>query len=263
VAAVPSIGRATGVELPDAASHAALHGLYHRHYGRVLGFCRNRLRTREEAEDAAQTTFCYALGALRRGVVPASEKAWLLKIARNVCLNRWAADKRRSLVEIARDPAVLQEVAPAPEAKDDELVALQDALGHLTEQQRRAIVLREWQGLSYAEIADELALSQAAVETLIFRARRSLARHLRGDGRLRSGLDLGSLIAAFKSLLTGSSVAVKIAATVAALVTAGAIAEPGIQHRLQSGASPAGSVPASLSNPAPLRFAVYIAMSAR
>ena len=113
MAAVPSIGRATGVELPDAASHAALHGLYHRHYGRVLGFCRNRLRTREEAEDAAQTTFCYALGALRRGVVPASEKAWLLKIARNVCLNRWAADRRRSLVEIARDPVALQEVAPS------------------------------------------------------------------------------------------------------------------------------------------------------
>jgi len=252
VAAVPSIGRATGVELPDAASHAALHGLYHRHYGRVLGFCRNRLRTREEAEDAAQTTFCYALGALRRGVVPASEKAWLLKIARNVCLNRWAADRRRSLVEIARDPVALQEVAPAPEAKDDELVALQDALGYLTEQQRRAIVLREWQGLSYAEIAEELGLSQAAVETLIFRARRSLARHLRGDGRLRSGLDLGSLIAAFKSLLTGGGAAVKIAATVAALVTAGAIAEPQIQHRFHR----AGSVPASSSNPAPLGFAV-------
>jgi len=40
--------------------------------------------------------------------------------------------------------------------------------------QRRAILLREWQGLSYAEIADELQLSVGAVEALLFRARRGL-----------------------------------------------------------------------------------------
>jgi DNA-directed RNA polymerase specialized sigma24 family protein len=48
----------------------------------------------------------------------------------------------------------------------------------MPEQQRRAILLREWQGLSYREISDELELSQSAVETLIFRARRSLAQGL-------------------------------------------------------------------------------------
>ncbi len=48
----------------------------------------------------------------------------------------------------------------------------------MPEQQRRAILLREWQGLSYREIAGELEVSQSAVETLIFRARRSLAQGL-------------------------------------------------------------------------------------
>jgi RNA polymerase sigma factor (sigma-70 family) len=48
----------------------------------------------------------------------------------------------------------------------------------LTDHQRRAIVLREWHGLSYHEIADELNLSQSAVETLLFRARRSLVHGL-------------------------------------------------------------------------------------
>jgi RNA polymerase sigma factor (sigma-70 family) len=208
---------------------------------RVLGFCRNRLRTREDAEDAAQTTFCYALGALRRGVVPVSETAWLLKIARNVCLNRWAANSRRSRIEIARDPQVLQEVAQGREHRDEELLRLQEALQRLTESQRRAIVLREWQGLSYAEIGTELGLSQAAVETLIFRARRALARELRGDQRLRSGLDLGALLASVKSLLTGGGAVVKIAAGVAALATIGGVAGPRIEHRLWHHAAPPGS----------------------
>jgi RNA polymerase sigma factor (sigma-70 family) len=206
----------------------------------VLGFCRSRLRTKEEAEDAAQTTFCYALGALRRGVVPATETAWLLKIARNVCLNRWDANRRRSLVEVPRDPQVLQEVVSARDTADGDRFELEGALEQLTELQRRAIVLREWQGLSYGEIADELELSRSAVETLIFRARRALARNLRG---------LGSIVSGLKSVLTGGGAAVKTVAAVIALATAGAIGEPRLQHVLQHG-TPAPAPPLRTSKPA-------------
>jgi RNA polymerase sigma factor (sigma-70 family) len=233
VAAVPSIGRATGVELTNAAD-AAAHDLYVRNYARILRFCRSRLRSREDAEDAAQTTFAYAVGALRRGVVPTLESAWLFKIARNVCLNRWAASSRRGALEVARDPQLLEELAEEHEATGGEAHALYDALQRLTEQQRRAIVLREWQGLSYAEIADELELSQSAVETLIFRARRSLARELRSADRLRSRSGVGSLLAGLKSLLGGGGAAIKVAAGIAALATAGGIAAPRVEHRLQN-----------------------------
>jgi RNA polymerase sigma factor (sigma-70 family) len=51
--------------------------------------------------------------------------------------------------------------------------------------QRQALLLREWRGFSYREIAEELGLSQAAVETLLFRARRSLAEVL-GDEPVRA-----------------------------------------------------------------------------
>ena len=56
-----------------------------------------------------------------------------------------------------------------------ELIGIEEALEKMPENQRRAILLREWQGLSYREISEELDLSQAAVEMLIFRARRALA----------------------------------------------------------------------------------------
>src|SRR5205807_7428827 len=69
--------------------------------------------------------------------------------------------------------------------------------------QRRGILLREWQGLSYAEIAEELGLSLGAVETLLFRARRNLASRLQ---HVRSGvgaLNAATLAPFFRSLARG------------------------------------------------------------
>ena len=91
----------------------------------------------------------------------------------------------------------------------------------MPENQRRAILLREWQGLTYREISTELGLSQAAVETLIFRARRALAQGLEQDAdtwkrRLRRGADVGGVIACVKTLIGGGgAAAIKIGTTTA------------------------------------------------
>ena len=158
---------------PSALADDAFEALYERYSRRVFGYCLKWLRSREEAEDAAQTTFLYAMRGLRRGVIPKLDEAWLLAIARNVCRTRTGATRRRA-VEVAGNPQLLDETVAAP-ARNDELDGLSEALGGLTDRQRRAILLREWRGLSYREIADDLDLSQAAVETLLFRARRALA----------------------------------------------------------------------------------------
>src|SRR5439155_27040435 len=108
----------------------------------------------------------------------------------------------------------------------------------MPENQRRAILLREWQGLSYREIAAELDLSQAAVETLIFRARRSLAQGLEQPpapkkSRLRragQGLNLGSLLAGLKSLVTGVAAVKAVAIAVAAGTATVAASETTVKH---------------------------------
>src|SRR5205809_6610944 len=158
--------------------------LYENYGQRVFTFCYSRLRNREEAQDAAQTTFIYVLRSLQRGVVPEFELAWLLKIAFNVCRGTRRSSGR--LTAVTQEVEDIDELA-APQAAGHEgserLEALRDGLAHLPERQRRGILLREWQGLSYAEIADELGLSLGAVETLLFRARRNLAsrlQHVRG-----------------------------------------------------------------------------------
>jgi RNA polymerase sigma factor (sigma-70 family) len=223
VATVPALGRA------DVSPAVAVSRLYESYYDRVYGYCLRCLGSREEAEDAAQSTFLYALRGLERGVVPNVEANWVFAIARNVCLARHRTRGRRRDRECLSDPVALADLHAAPEPAGEELAGIEDALACLPEQQRRAILLREWRGLSYREIAAELGLSNSAVETLIFRARRALAAQLGGKAaparsRAVRGLDLGSLGAGFKSLLAGGGAVKVAAAAAAALVTAGVVA---------------------------------------
>jgi RNA polymerase sigma factor (sigma-70 family) len=197
--------------------------LYERNSDLVYRYCLRMLRSREDAEDAAQTTFFQAVRALRRGVVPTFEQAWLLKIASNECKSRHRAGFRRSQRELTRDPQSLEELAEAPNGGDGRLIGVRQALSQLPETQRRALLLREWQGRSYAEIAHELGVSRPAVEALLFRARRGLARELGEETKeRRHAFDLASLLAALKSVLGGGA-AVKVAAGVAAVATVGTV----------------------------------------
>jgi RNA polymerase sigma-70 factor (ECF subfamily) len=193
-------GSATAQSLRPAGAAEWTRELYVRHGQRVYSFCASRLRNSEEAQDAAQTTFVYVLSALDRGVVPRNELAWLLTIADNVCRSTRRSLGRRLARLVDTDVDELEAAATSIGAETNEtLDALTAAIGDLPANQRQAILLREWQGLSYADIADRLGLSVAAVETLLFRARRSLAARLeRSPARLR-GLNLGSLLAAVRS----------------------------------------------------------------
>jgi RNA polymerase sigma factor (sigma-70 family) len=228
VAAVPSIGRATRIERPAAPGADAAGDLYERYSAQIFGYCLHQLGSREEAEDAVQTTFMNAFRGLSRGIVPELESAWLFKIAHNVCLSRRRSSWRRGKVEAPNNFEVLQEIVPGREQVGDELIRLQDVLEEMPENQRRAILLREWQGLTYREISAELDLSQAAVETLIFRARRSLAQGLEENGqgsrwkeRARNGADVGGAVACLKMLLCGGGAgAAKVAAAALAIATA-------------------------------------------
>ena len=145
----------------------AVRGLYERYGRQIYTYCLHQLRNREEAEDATQSTFLNAFRGLQRGV----------------CLTRRRSSSRRLRVET---PALVEEIGEHTSGVEaHELIALPAALRALPQTQRQALLLREWRGFSYSEIAEELGLSQAAVETLLFRARRGLAEVL-GDEPVRA-----------------------------------------------------------------------------
>jgi RNA polymerase sigma-70 factor, ECF subfamily len=209
------------------ANEPYVAALYEEYSGRIFGYCLRRLPSREEAEDAVQHTFMNAVRGLRQGVIPRSESAWLFKIAENVCRERNRSAWRRNRLELVQDPDDMAALAAAPVRSHEELAGLADALAELPPNQQRAILLREWQGLSYKEIAAQLGVTEGAVETLLFRARRSLARKLdRSRGRHWSS---ASLAAWGKSLGLGG--AAKVAAT-AAVVASIAAATPAVRHAL-------------------------------
>ncbi|HWM14278.1 MAG TPA: RNA polymerase sigma factor [Gaiellaceae bacterium] len=214
----------SAVRLEPAVSETAAR-LFQEHSGWIYGYCLRLLRSPEEAEDALQATYLNACRGLKDGVRPQVDSAWLLRIAQNVCLTRLRSSGRRARLERVQDVELLEETVAAPAHRGDELIGLTDALASLPEQQRRAILLREWQGLSYAEVAARLELTQSAVETLIFRARRSLAAALENPGkrrrlRLAHAFDVAGLFAAFKGLFAGSASAKIAAAVVVAATTA-------------------------------------------
>jgi RNA polymerase sigma factor (sigma-70 family) len=214
---------ATGDELGNAHAQA----LYRRYYPNVYRYALSQLRSAEDAEDAAQNTFLRAFAALQKGVVPESEAAWLFKIAHNVCASSKLAWLRRRRVESPRD---LDELQVARLESDVDISGLDDALAAMPPRLREAFLLREWQGLSYAEIAERLDTSRSAVETLIFRARRHLATELR---KVQQALTLGPLAAWLRGFFTGGNGALRGAGVVAlatGVVAATTTVAPAAKH---------------------------------
>ena len=155
----------------------AFERLYRSHVHAVYRYALAVLHNEADAEDVTQTTFLNAYRAFQRGERPHTPHNWLIKIAHNVCRQRFRDTSRRP-----REVEFDDSHAPATTENPDVPTAdeIRRALGFLAFNQRAALVMRELEGRSYAEIADVLDVSVAAVETLMFRARRALREQLEG-----------------------------------------------------------------------------------
>src|SRR5438046_8013569 len=118
-----------------------------------------------------------AYRAFQRGERPERAHNWLIKIAHNVCRQRFRDSSRRPK-EVEFDESRV--MAAADDSDVPSAGEIRRALGFLGFNQRAALVMRELEGRSYAEIAQILDVSVGAVETLLFRARRALREQLEG-----------------------------------------------------------------------------------
>jgi RNA polymerase sigma factor (sigma-70 family) len=159
------------------STNRSFERLYRAHVGDVYRYALAITGNEADAEDVAQTTFMNAYRALERGERPEKPRNWLIAIAHNVCRQRFRQKAHRPM-EVTYFEDVAETLVPSddtPTAAD-----IQRALGELALNQREALVMRELEGRSYADIAELLGLSVAAVETLLFRARRALREQLEG-----------------------------------------------------------------------------------
>jgi RNA polymerase sigma factor (sigma-70 family) len=158
-------------EMPVLARDQAFEYLYRRYVKDVYHYALALLRNPADAEDVTQTTFLNAYRAYQSGIQIEKPHNWLIKIAHNVARTRYARAGRR-VKEVPLEDHVEQ--LAVPEAERPDVTGVLRALGRLPFNQRAALVMRELEGRSYAEIADTIGVSVSAVETLIFRARKSL-----------------------------------------------------------------------------------------
>jgi RNA polymerase sigma factor (sigma-70 family) len=236
---------------PAATRDRAFERLYRGHVHDVYRYVLAVMRNQADAEDATQATFLSAYRAFIDGEKPQKPRNWLLKIAHNECRQRFRASARRpKLVELDDRAAAppLDETIPTADE-------IRSALGALSFNQRSAVVMRELEGRTYAEIGQILDVSDSAVETLLFRARRALREQLEGaltcgeaeaslirriDGRL-SGPEQGALRAHLRECAECSALERKQRARRAAIKRLGAVQlPPSLTGFLGGGGSVAG-----------------------
>jgi len=226
----------TALDLGAGRPADTASALFSAHRDRIREYCRGQLHERQEADDALQSTFLYAYMLLERGVTPKRPLPWLYTIAHNVCRTRRRALRQRERVESSVDLDTLHETIGRTDPARDDLDGLTNALSALPATQRDALLLREWQGLSYAEIATRLCITQSAVETLLFRARRNLARRLqRTTTRLASALNGAVLLRAVRRALavapTKATAAVVALGVATGVTVAPFVGKPARTHR--------------------------------
>jgi RNA polymerase sigma factor (sigma-70 family) len=268
------VRRGSATRARDEAAGRRVGALFSEYAPMVLAVCRCQLRDSQAAEDAAQETFLSAHRSLLGGTQPRDPAAWLATIARNECRRTRSATRVAPLdddpADATSDPADI--VADRADLSD-----VAGAIADLPSRQREALVLREFCGLSYEQIADAMSVSEAAVDSLVSRARRrvidrigeiprsagsvlAVPASLRDElARLIPGLEAGSAGvgagagAATLASVGSSPVAAKLAATCAAAVAVGLPVQATVRERPHAhghAAPPAAVVVAASARPA-------------
>ena len=185
----------------------AFRVLVERYQGRAYRLALRVLRDEEQARDAVQDAFLKAYVNLGRFEGRSSFYTWLYRLVMNLCLDVKRRDRSVRLVETA-EPSDLERIATpdvrgadegpwraheeAPDAAVDRRElrgALARAIDELPEAARETLILREVEGLSYAEIAESLAIPKGTVMSRLHYARRRVQELLREAGMIAAAED--------------------------------------------------------------------------
>lgn len=159
----------------------ALAGLFERHRQGIFGFCYRLLGESSAAEDAVQDVFLRIYDRRKTFRPGAKFLPWLYAIARNLCMDRLKSARHREVPMSQIEMEVPDGVTHGQSEASDhpELAgAVRDAVNTLSDEMRMTVILREYQGLNYREIATVMGCSEEAVRVRMHRARLALRKIL-------------------------------------------------------------------------------------
>lgn len=172
------------MKIVQAGDYSPAGEIFDRYSPRIYNFAYRFLKNSEAAEDATQEVFVKMLKYANQFQGDAKLSTWLFSITANLCRDhlRKADNKTKESEETLLSLPATGEIA-ADEAmeKRQDAERVREALGLLTPEQREAILLSRYQGLSYAEIAKIAGCSEGAVKTRVFRAMETLKKALSQD----------------------------------------------------------------------------------
>ena len=160
--------------------------IYDRYSGRIYNFAFRFLKNAEAAEDAVQEVFVKMIRYANQFHGDAKLSTWLFSITANWCRDylRKADNKSKETEDVLISlPAPLEHGPDRVLEQREDQLRVQRALQALTPEQREAILLSRYQGLSYAEIAQIAGCSEGAVKTRVFRAMETLKKALMNETR--------------------------------------------------------------------------------
>jgi RNA polymerase sigma-70 factor, ECF subfamily len=155
------------------------------HWRKVFNVAYKFVGKHDEAEDLTQDIFLKIFKSLHTFDRRANFQTWLISVSRNLCIDHYrSVRKERETIDRDVDPGDLSptshETSPyAALEQRDRVVLLREAMQHLPDTLRTAVLLRDIQELSYQEIATALALPEGTVKSRINRGRTELARQIR------------------------------------------------------------------------------------
>jgi RNA polymerase sigma-70 factor (ECF subfamily) len=216
----------------------------------VFGLCLAIVQDRPQAEDLSQEVFASAFAALGGFRGEASARTWLLKIARNRCIDHLRKRKRWSGLDDDGDPDEIAEEVSLPNTILSRRSDIELALVGLEEVERALIVLRFSHGLDYEELAAAFGLKSGTTRMRVSRALGKMRDFLSAPVRAANArAALGQEDEAFDEDTARSPVAV---ISQSRQKTAPYQAEEGDEQSLPPAASPAAAPPAAGSAPPPL-----------
>jgi RNA polymerase sigma-70 factor (ECF subfamily) len=150
------------------------------HRETVFRICLGFSRSYDEAEDLAQDVFVKAAGASATLREPDRVREWILRIARNTCIDHGKQRRTRSrlLFRFASETST-QATHLEPSCEDGRVAVLREAVSRLPRRLKDVFVLREYADLSYDEIARSLKLKEGTVMSRLNRARAFVARKVK------------------------------------------------------------------------------------
>jgi len=165
----------------QGGSRAAFEELFARYRKPLSGFFGRRLNNPERAEDLAQETFLAVIRAASRYEPRASVRTYLYGIA----LKLLAAERRRFLTSntLGQPPA-----EPTTDGTPESVLWVRQAMQKLDAPEREILMLREYEQLSYSDIAELLRIPLNTVRSRLFRSRLALKSYLDSEARTNPGL---------------------------------------------------------------------------